>query len=96
MTGISKLAAIVISALAATFHPVATQAQDWPSRPVRIVVPFAAGGPADIYDFALRTTYATGIYTAARQPALAKAFATMLVGEASRGVRERGGFIVPA
>src|SRR5262250_2222640 len=29
--------------------PAALQAQDYPTRPVRIIVPFGAGGPADVY-----------------------------------------------
>jgi len=45
LSRIARLAAVL--ALAAT--TASAHAQDYPSRPVRIVVPFAAGGPADVY-----------------------------------------------
>jgi tripartite-type tricarboxylate transporter receptor subunit TctC len=45
----NKLVATAVAALAAFLAGTPALAQDWPSRPVRIIVPFAAGGPADVY-----------------------------------------------
>ena len=40
---------IAIAALVAACLCIPAQAQDYPARPVKIIVPFAVGGPADIY-----------------------------------------------
>ena len=34
--------------LAATLMPISALAQDWPSKPIKLVVPYAAGGPIDV------------------------------------------------
>ncbi len=39
----------ILLALFATLVAITAVAQDYPSRPVKIIVPFAAGGPADVY-----------------------------------------------
>ena len=47
MTGKSRLLSAFGLCLAAALFPVTAHAQDWPSKPVRIIVPYAAGGNSD-------------------------------------------------
>ena len=44
-----RILASIAVAMATAFAGVTASAQDYPARPVKIIVPFAAGGPADVY-----------------------------------------------
>ena len=42
----ARFAAVLVAALLTA--PLCAQAEDYPARPVKIIVPFGAGGPADV------------------------------------------------
>ena len=49
MTLMRHFAALLALATAATIWTLPCNADDYPARPVRIIVPFGAGGPTDVY-----------------------------------------------
>jgi tripartite-type tricarboxylate transporter receptor subunit TctC len=53
MSLMRHFAALLALAIAATIGALPSKADDYPSRPVRIIVPFGAGGPTDVYTRAI-------------------------------------------
>ena len=44
-----RAVALLLCATVGTMTSIAASAQDYPNKPVRLIVPFAAGGPADVF-----------------------------------------------
>lgn len=53
MSLMRHFAALLVLAVVATIGALPCKADDYPSRPVRIIVPFGAGGPTDVYTRAI-------------------------------------------
>ena len=49
MHGLLRVATLAAFAVAAAIISPGAKAQDYPNKPVKIIVPFGAGGPADVY-----------------------------------------------
>ena len=45
----TRMLALILATLGTTIPVMVASAQDYPARPVKIIVPFAVGGPADVY-----------------------------------------------
>jgi len=56
-----KLASLLLSALTLIVQPLVAQAQDYPSRPLRLIVPFAPGGGNDTVARAVATQLSSAL-----------------------------------
>ena len=53
MTIFQQVSSLIVFAMVWLSPAAPSQAQDYPSRPVKMIVPFGAGGPTDIFTRAL-------------------------------------------